>query len=286
MLGSPTVARVPFQAILLGLAGAWLATLGACGRTMPGLDEFSNGTVGDDDDSTSGSGGASARGGASADGGSNRGGTSNRGGSSNGGTAVNTGGAAGNGRGGSSRGGSSFGGGGGDVALGGTFGKGGTFAVGGSFMVGGSMGLGGTFAVGGAMAMGGSTSAGAGGSIANGGMGAQGGSSPGGITCGDSVCDPATSVCCSRRSQGGTCIDVGSDCQGATLTCSGPGTCGEDEVCCFHGRSSFCTTDCQVSQGGPGNPATYVLCDSTADCGPDQTCVLAPRGVAYCGDNL
>ena len=66
----------------------------------------------------------------------------------------------------------------------------------------------------------------------------------------------------------------------------GPGHLRRGEVCCFHARSSFCSTECEVSAGEPGNPPTIILCDSSADCGPDETCVLAPRGIAYCGENL
>lgn len=264
--------RVPFHGIFLGVAGAWLVTLGACGRTAVGVDDYSTGASGDDDDdATSGNGGSSARGGSS----STTGGSS-RGGTGFGGSSVQTGGTAGNipGAGGSPRGGSSFGGGGGSVAVGGSVGKGGTSAVGGS------MSLGGTFAVGGATAMGGSST--------NGGTGAEGGTPPmpGGIRCGDDVCDPEGSVCCSRRSQPSFCTYPGADCQGATLTCSGPGTCAAGEVCCYHARLSFCTTECEVGAGEGRNPPTILLCDSSADCGPDETCVLAPRGIAYCGENL
>ena len=278
--------------MILGVAGAWLATLGACGRTSPGLDAYSSADD-DDDDTTSG------RGGGSATGGSSRGGSSpGKGGAGVGGSFVDTGGTAGDstGAGGSSRGGSSFGGGGGDLSGGGTFGKGGTVAAGGSGADGGTIGVGG-FATGGAQAMGGSANAGAGGSNTTGGTsgtsgtsgtGATGGTStlPVGIRCGEELCEPDASVCCSRRSQPSFCTYPGAECRGATLTCSGPGTCAAGEVCCYHALSSFCTTECAVSAGEPGIPPTIILCDSTADCGPDQTCVLAPRGIAYCGENL
>ncbi len=70
------------------------------------------------------------------------------------------------------------------------------------------------------------------------------------------------------------------------LGCSGPSTCAAGEVCCFHFLTSVCSSTCDVSVGAPGTPPTIILCDSTADCGPNQTCVVAPRGIAYCGDNL
>jgi len=108
----------------------------------------------------------------------------------------------------------------------------------------------------------------------------------GGITCGDSVCDPEASVCCQVRSVGSTCQTADERCMGATLECSGPGSCDPGEVCCYHARHSACQATCDVSEGSGFDPPTTILCDSTADCGPDQTCVASPRGLPYCGDNL
>lgn len=275
--------RVPFHGIFLGVAGVWLATLGACGRTAPTLeDTFGYAASGDDDTMlTGGNGGSSARGGGTSTGGSSRGGTTARGGSGNVGGSSDVGGSG-------PRGGSSFGGSdGGSFGLGGTLGRGGSVAEGGSVAVGGSVAIGGTGALGGTMGLGGSSGTNAGGTTSNGGSGAQGGTGTmTSISCGDEVCDPSQSVCCARRSQPSYCTDPGSNCPGATLTCSGPGQCGPGEVCCFHARLSYCTTDCPVSEGEPGTPPTITLCDSSADCGPDETCVLAPRGIAYCGQNL
>lgn len=271
--------RVPFRGIFVGVAGAWLATLGACGRTAPTLDD----TFGYGDDDTALTGGAGgARGGSNA-----RGGSTSTGGSSRGGTAGTGAGA------GPARGGSSFGGTAGTVEDGGSFGVGGTFSLGGSVSDGGTVAVGGSFAVGGSVGIGGTTGRGgssgssAGGTTSNGGSGAQGGTGTmTSISCGDEVCDPNASVCCNRRSQPSYCTDPGANCPGATLTCSGPGQCAAGEVCCYHARLSFCATECDVSEGEGRNPPTIVLCDSSADCGPNETCVLAPRGIAYCGENL
>jgi hypothetical protein len=281
--------RVPFRGVFAGVAGAWLATLGACGRTAPTLDDTFG--YGDDDTALTGGtggarGGSSARGGTTSTGGSSRGGnTSSTGGS------VNDGGTSGKGAGaGPARGGSSFGGTAGNTDDGGSFGVGGSVSDGGSVAVGGSFAVGGSIGLGGTTGRGGSAGATAGGTTSNGGSGAQGGTSGTGpmtsISCGDEVCVPGESVCCSRRSQPSYCTDSGTNCPGATLTCSGPGQCAEGEVCCYHARFSSCTADCEVSEGAGGDPPTIVLCDSSADCGPDQTCVLAPRGIAYCGENL
>jgi hypothetical protein len=274
------VKGVPLEPALL-LACAWLATLGACGRTSPLLeDTYGVGASGDDDVGAGATGGASGgRGGSSTStGGTTRGGTST-GGSSTGGTN----------RGGSSAGGSS--------ATGGISNTGGTLIDdGGTSFVGGSAGsrsVGGTGNTGGTGADGGTGNTG--GTGAMGGIPATGGSAgmggtmtmpPGGIVCGDQICDPDASVCCQVRSAGWTCQTPGDDCQGATLECSGPGTCDPGEVCCFHRRHSACQSTCNVGEGSQGDPPTIILCDSTADCGPGQTCVASPRGVAYCGDNL
>lgn len=105
------------------------------------------------------------------------------------------------------------------------------------------------------------------------------------ITCDDSMCDPATSVCCKRRGSPSTCELIENGCSsGATLSCSGSGQCGPTQVCCFHFNSSACADSCDVSVGSPGNPPTAILCDSSADCAPTQLCVIAPRGIAYCAD--
>ena len=289
--------RLAFHAVFLVIAGAWLGTLGACGRTMPGLEP---GDFPADDDDATGVGGAngarggtSAKGGASgtSSGGSNRGGsgaTANQtGGSSNvGGTGVG-----GTGEGGSNRGGTAgtseggsvaVGGSAGDVGVGGSVGLGGGSAVGGASAVGGSVGVGGA---GGSVTVGG-----AGGSVSGaGGSGATGGTStmpPGGIRCGDEICDPAQAVCCARRGNPSYCAPPSEGCPGTTLACSGPSTCAAGEVCCFHFLTSSCSTTCDVTVGSPGNPPTIILCDSSDDCDPDQICAVSPRGLAYCGDTL
>ena len=269
----------------MGIAGAWLATLGACGRTAPTLDD----TFGYGDDDTALTGGAGgARGGSSARGGTTSTGGSSRGGSTSKGGSVNAGGSSGTSAGGGpARGGSSFGGTAGTVEEGGSSGVGGTFGRGGSVADGGTVAVGGSVGIGGTTGRGGASGSSAGGTTSNGGSGAQGGTGTmTSISCGDEVCDPNASVCCNRRSQPPYCAEPGADCQGATLTCSGPGQCAAGEVCCYHARLSYCSTVCEVSEGEGRNPPTIVLCDSTADCGPDQTCVLAPRGIAYCGENL
>jgi hypothetical protein len=289
------VSRVPFHGIFLVIAGAWLGTLGACGRTAPGLEPDDWATGGDE---TTGVGGANgARGGTSPRGGTAgtaRGGTSS-GGTSTGGSSTDTGGSAGDrpnvggtGFGGTGEGGSNRGGtgtsDGGSVAVGGTagdIGLGGGVAVGGSFADGGTVGVGGSIAVGG--------SAGVGGAGAMGGTGATGGTStmpPGGIRCGEEICDPSAAVCCSRRGNPSYCAPPSDGCPGVTLGCSGPSTCAAGEVCCFHFLNSSCAATCDVSVGSPGNPPTIILCDSNDDCDSDQTCVLAPRGLAYCADGI
>jgi hypothetical protein len=291
------VTRAP---LTLGLAlfATWLSTLGACGRTSPLVeDTYGYAASGDEDIGLSGGTGGkgSASGGTNATGGSANG-------SSQGGTST----------GGSSRGGTSTGG----SSRGGSTSQGGSVAVGGGPSVGGSQidtggtgvsgGRGGTTAVGGGSdggftsggtslggsSLGGSSSA-TGGTGADGGTGARGGSAgmggmmvQAGITCGNDVCDPSTSICCQMRSMGSVCQSPDERCQGATLECSGPGSCDPGEVCCYHARRSACQATCNVSEGNSGNPPTILLCDSTADCGPNQTCVVSPRGVAYCGDNL
>jgi len=268
------VKGAPIHCVLL-LSGAWLATLGACGRTEPRVEDTygfaASGDVGD-----VGATGGTSRGGAS-------GNATSTGGSRTGGTST----------GGSSTGGSSTGGTstGGSFAAGGVSGNstsvgGSQIDDGGSTFVGGS---GGDLAVGGSAtggsSVGGSSVGGAGGTT--GGVGGSMTMPPpgGGITCGDVSCDPETSVCCQVRSTGSSCQPADADCFGAILSCSGPGSCDPGEVCCFHRRRSACQPTCEVSQGGLGNPPTIVLCDSTSDCGPNQTCVAAPRGIAYCGDN-
>jgi hypothetical protein len=104
-------------------------------------------------------------------------------------------------------------------------------------------------------------------------MGGTGGTStppPGGIVCGEELCDPDQQVCCARRGNPSYCMAPGEDCPGSTLGCSGPTTCAAGEVCCWHSRSSSCAATCDVSVGSPGNPPTIILCDRTEDCAADQ----------------
>jgi hypothetical protein len=262
------------------LAGAWLATLGACGRTLPEADDTFAYAGAGDDTGNGGTGNRTAAGGGHTGGGSNSGGTGARGSGgtrTGGGTgAVDTGGSGGDGP--------SFGGGGGDIA---PFGGTGDRGTGGTFERGGS-GNGGT----GGPAVGGRFAGGEGGGS---GMGAAAGlqntaGAPNmfpNIICDESTCDPATSVCCKRRGAPSTCEPIENGCStGATLTCSGSGQCGPNEVCCFHFNASRCTDSCDASVGSRGDPPTAILCDSNADCAPDEICALAPRGLAYCATTV
>jgi hypothetical protein len=281
------------RAALLGftiVAGAWLATLGACGRTGPLIDDgFAYAAAAGEPNETGGSRTGGSSNGGSFTGGSSSGASSSGGSSAapgSGGTTVDDGGA-------------TFSGGtGGNVAAGGSEPAGGAFADGGTSTVGGTSSTGGVGADGGS-SMGGSSpmtgvtgneTGGSGGdSMMTGGSGGTGGMMtipPGFIRCGDTACDAATSVCCQRRNSPSTCEVPGTTCMGATLLCSGAGSCAEGETCCYHALVSSCQTRCDVSVGSPGNPPTIVLCDSADECEEDQTCVVAPRGIAYCGDNL
>jgi hypothetical protein len=285
----------PLQSVLV-LVGAWLATLGACGRTEPevaGTYGYAASDQGDDD--TIGSGGTSvggtSHGGTNAVGGSHTGGTHGSGGA-NGGTSTGKGGTQGHGGdamsvGGSGVGGTGVGGTGiagtaGNVAVGGA-------ATGGDFFGGGTSGSGGSNQTGGSANGGDSNQTGGTGGT-TGGTGGTGGSSMGGmagvpnsISCDGMRCDASASVCCKRRGSPSTCEPSGTMCTGgATLTCSGSSACGAGQVCCFHANQSLCQATCDVSVGSPGNPPTIILCDSDADCADGEVCVIAPRGIAYC----
>jgi hypothetical protein len=281
------------------IGSAWLATLGACGRTAPLVEDTYGyaAAAADEGDETGGSrtGGTSG----SSNGGSRTGGTSS-GGTSNGGSAASPS-AGGTGGTDIDDGGATFSGGtAGTIAAGGTEPAGGAFSTGGtSTSVGGSGNTGGTdggTSAGGSSPMTGGTgneTGGTGGAMMmTGGVGGTAGMGgmttlpPGFIRCGDTACDSEVSICCQRRSSPSTCEEPGTNCMGATLTCSGANSCDPGELCCYHARQSSCQQSCEVSVGSPGNSPTIILCDSSEECGADETCVFAPRGVAYCGDNL
>jgi hypothetical protein len=113
---------------------------------------------------------------------------------------------------------------------------------------------------------------------------------PGVIRCDDGglTCDAETSFCCQRRPSGSECLASGSKCKGgAELQCSGTSSCDPGEVCCYHARRSQCQATCDVSEGGGfGDPPTVLLCNSDSECSGGQTCVLSPRGLTYCADEI
>jgi hypothetical protein len=283
--------RPPLVYFLL-IAGAWLSSLGACGRTAPLLEDTygnfageGNGTGGS---RTGGTSGASS--GGSSTGGSTTGGSSS-GGSSNGGSAASPG----TGGTGIDDGGATFtGGAGGNVAAGGTEPAGGAFSVGGTSPATGGSGnqTGGVGADGGTSGSSPMTGGTGGDTMMTGGTGGSAGTGgmmplpPGFIRCGDTACDGETSICCQRRSSPSTCEDPSTNCMGATLTCSGASSCAGEQICCYHARESLCLESCEVSVGSPGNSPTIILCNSDDECDEGQTCVFAPRGIAYCGDDL
>lgn len=271
--------NAPLQSALV-LLGAWLATLGACGRTEPELaDTYGNAAQGGDETFITG---GTSQGGTS-------GASNSAGGSHTGGSSHTTGGTQGHGGDGTGTGGSPETGG---TGVGGSnvAGVAGVITeTGGTFFTGGTSNGGerGNATGGDTNQTGGSANGGSGGSNATGGTAgdAMGGSSgmPGGISCDGMLCDASASVCCKRRGSPSTCEPAGTTCSGgATLNCSGPSTCGMGEVCCFHANRSVCQATCDVSVGSRGNPPTIVLCDSDADCDGGQVCVIAPRGIAYC----
>jgi hypothetical protein len=289
--------RTPLLYFLV-IAGAWLSSLGACGRTAPLLED-TYGNFGGEGDGTGGSrtGGTSgASSGGSSTGGSTTGGSttggsttggSTTGGSSNGGNAASPG----SGGTGIDDGGATFtGGAGGNVSAGGTEPAGGAFPGGGTSPAAGGTGneTGGVGVDGGTSGSSPMTGGTGGGSMTGGtaGMGGMMPLPPGFIRCGDTACDGETSICCQRRSSPSTCEEPGTNCMGATLTCSGASSCAGEQLCCYHARESLCLESCEVSVGSPGNSPTIILCNSDDECDEGQTCVFAPRGIAYCGDDL
>lgn len=244
---------------LLVLAGL---SISACGRSdIDGFfDEVPAGDddgIGPDDPDDPGRGGANARGGSSM----GRGGAP-RGGAPAGGTG--TGAVAGiPANGGTSVAGASVGGAASAGAPSG--GVGGVGAAAGSGAPGGAQGTAGTPATGGSPAAG------------------SGGQPSGLIRCGELACEPRVSVCCRAFGQF-ECTATLDDCPRLGLACSGGSTCEPGLVCCLRNRRATCETSCEPGDPGPGRG--FRLCDSSAECEANQTCISGPRGLTWCADNF
>ena len=243
-------------------------TAAACGRSD--LDEFLADGAGIDDDGAGASG--------SGRGGSGRGG-SGRGGIGNGGTEPASGGAS-SGRGGAFGGSDSMGGSGnaGRGGAGGASTNGGSPTAGtpgggaaGVGAVAGSEPRGGTAGRGGCAGSGGSPSAG------------SGGQPNGFIRCGELLCEPRVSVCC-RGGGEFACGATLDECPRLGLACTGASTCDAGLTCCLRNFRATCEPTCEPGDPGPGRG--FHLCDSSLECGPEQTCISGPRGLTWCADNF
>lgn len=164
--------------------------------------------------------------------------------------------------------------------------SGGTGVVG----VAGASSMGGTPAGGGGPIGQAGTAIGAQGGMAQGGS-AQGGNAQGGVggepsgprtTCGESSCDASAQQCCAGLG-GFECMDKGSDCNGAVLSCGNSDDCPGAAACCLRvieaevGSSSQCKAACVAM--GPSRERQ--LCRSDEEC-PSGHCRPTVFGVSVC----
>jgi hypothetical protein len=105
------------------------------------------------------------------------------------------------------------------------------------------------------------------------------------IPCGIESCNAASQECCATRSNGSSCIDKGTQCQGSTLTCAGPQDCQSSApVCCAVPSGASRGVSCTTRQACQD----LVVCRGSADCPGGQQCCGSGdvRGVTvtYCDD--
>ena len=134
------------------------------------------------------------------------------------------------------------------------------------------------------------------------------GSTPGIIQCGQTTCESATQQCCISGGGGGgtaTCIDIGTQCQGATIACDGPEDCsGTTPICCGSlgggggSRGVTCTdtcqgvrlcrldTDCDTGDkccgSGRVGAINATFCEAEANCPNTNPTTGVPCGTATC----
>jgi hypothetical protein len=92
-----------------------------------------------------------------------------------------------------------------------------------------------------------------------------------GVACGEQTCG-SSSECCFEIDEDPVCVDLGT-CEGASLSCTSPTHCGEDEICCSNlGQAeTTCVEECNE----------LVVCDTEDDCLNDnhECCPVGDFGV-------
>lgn len=89
------------------------------------------------------------------------------------------------------------------------------------------------------------------------------------LECDGRECSGATPSCCQRSGSRATCVADDAPCDGARLTCDGPGDCGAGEVCC--GMTVTGLAQC-LPVAGCGMVSGERLCNHDDDCPGSQTC--------------
>jgi hypothetical protein len=165
-------------------------------------------------------------------------------------------------------------GGGGSGGTGGTTATGGTGQAGSAGTTsGGSAGAasGGSAGV----ASGGSAGAASGGSAGAASGGTGGGQSGPSVACGSTACPVATSYCCNHPNQPDECKANGSACTfGVEMACDGPEDCASGQVCCatlfIQGQNqSYTSTACAAACTGK---TARVVCGASGTCPTGTTC--------------
>ncbi len=91
------------------------------------------------------------------------------------------------------------------------------------------------------------------------------------FNCGNQSCNTGTQVCCVKQ-QSVSCVPQGTCIGGVPLSCTGSASCSKGQVCCAGQGGATCQSSC------PNPPQGIQLCNSKADCKPNQNCISIPQG--------